>query len=675
MLIFRKFYLTLSALVIFMVLCTTHASSQSRLDGDIHSVVRSDGIAYIYHGQTIPLSHGFFVERSTDGNNWERLNEEAHFPASSAGNFQLMLGENYELATELANSDNPQATFLRLRSSQTGLIAAFMVPEIALATGHLYIDEKAPVGQNTYYRFVIVDDMEEPTGDKVEGRTPLNFLEIPTPTNLTLSNESKQVTAQWDYVENTDLQARNVVRFQLYYKLKNSDQLHKAHDGFLVRTTGDTQFFYTFDVPELEKEYEFVVHAIDFTGQMSPPSSTISLLVKENTAPDIVGGVRARELPNYTSEITWPVSPEPDLAGYHVYRARADEEEYVRITDELLEPLQTSYVDTNLEPGSQYRFRVTAVDENGNESEKSNPAHVFMADERVPESITSLNAHFDNNQVLLNWSEPEVPAGFRTYFLLRRQIFPSAGGGFTRLTDQGLQETSFEDQGVSNEGFLEGAVYEYGVGVIGENGISSDTVYASVSIPKVTPPEPPTFIKADMQQGQRVGLTWNASGSTDAAWYRIYRNDGHTEDSLLVELPYWERVFRDENVELGKEFIYRVTSVDTVGNESENFATDTLTTRRLNPPAPARNVQAIQINQQIQLAWEPTNDNQVTGYRIYKSPIATGVFEVIGELKEAETAWIDPNGTPGEWYKVFPIDATGREAPTAKATQALIRQN
>ena len=63
------------------------------------------------------------------------------------------------------------------------------------------------------------------------------------------------------------------------------------------------------------------------------------------------------------------VSPEADLAGYHVYRSEQRGTEVSpmeRLTREWL--LTPTFRDISIEPGRRYLYRVSAVDRAGNES-------------------------------------------------------------------------------------------------------------------------------------------------------------------------------------------------------------------------------------------------------------------------------------------------------------------
>src|SRR5690625_5347799 len=105
------------------------------------------------------------------------------------------------------------------------------------------------------------------------------------------------------------------------------------------------------------------------------------------------------------------VSLEADLAGYHVYVARGEEEEYTRLTSQILPPLETYFLHRETEPGVQYRYAVTAVDQKGNEGLLSDPAHGYVWDDTAPEAATGLKAVFQEGGKMgdLRWRATTFP--------------------------------------------------------------------------------------------------------------------------------------------------------------------------------------------------------------------------------------------------------------------------
>jgi len=59
-------------------------------------------------------------------------------------------------------------------------------------------------------------------------------------------------------------------------------------------------------------------------------------------------------------ELNWRKNPEPDILGYYVYRRKVGEEKYKKLNEAPL--ARETYLDKDAEPGQEYDYAVTAVD-------------------------------------------------------------------------------------------------------------------------------------------------------------------------------------------------------------------------------------------------------------------------------------------------------------------------
>jgi len=64
--------------------------------------------------------------------------------------------------------------------------------------------------------------------------------------------------------------------------------------------------------------------------------------------------------------LSWAIGHSRELRGFHVYRAAIAHGPFVRVTSDLLSPEDAYvFVDTNLEPGTSYYYRLGAIDLDG----------------------------------------------------------------------------------------------------------------------------------------------------------------------------------------------------------------------------------------------------------------------------------------------------------------------
>jgi hypothetical protein len=75
-----------------------------------------------------------------------------------------------------------------------------------------------------------------------------------------------------------------------------------------------------------------------------------------------------------SNEVTWERSPESKLKGYYLWRAVGDAP-LERLPDLLVAP---AYSDKDVTPGKRYRYAVSAIDQKGNESRKSQTAEITL---------------------------------------------------------------------------------------------------------------------------------------------------------------------------------------------------------------------------------------------------------------------------------------------------------
>lgn len=116
---------------------------------------------------------------------------------------------------------------------------------------------------------------------------------------------------------------------------------------------------------ELGKSYTYDVQA--FAGLIeSEVSRPVTITARDEFAPDPPSGVSVVAGAN-SVELAWERNIAPDLGSYRVYRADGAGE--FKVLADAVDAL--AYSDRQIESGKAYRYRITAVDRSGNESEPS----------------------------------------------------------------------------------------------------------------------------------------------------------------------------------------------------------------------------------------------------------------------------------------------------------------
>jgi hypothetical protein len=128
---------------------------------------------------------------------------------------------------------------------------------------------------------------------------------------------------------------------------------------------------YTDATAEFGKTYSYVVQSIAKAGKgqvESDLSKEIEIAPVDTFPPSVPTGLTA--VPSTASiELVWERNPEPNLAGYRIYRALGSGP-FERVSDTQELP---TFSDHKIESGKVYRYAVSAVKRNGFESKLSAP--------------------------------------------------------------------------------------------------------------------------------------------------------------------------------------------------------------------------------------------------------------------------------------------------------------
>jgi len=310
------------------------------------------------------------------------------------------------------------------------------------------------------------------------------------------------------------------------------------------------------------------------------------------------------------------------------------------------------------------------VDYAGNESKLSASALMNIEDRTPPPPPITVEAvYLEEGNVQVTWDPGEMAEDFNRFLVYRRIISPRDSTIYDLLTDEGFRETSYMDDGVGDLGFQDGAYYEYGVAVSDSARNFSEIITTRLQIPDLTPPNPPSSVFVENMDGNRVNINWANSSSNDVTAYALYREMEGSPRVLLDSTAVSVRRFRDSDVEVGKEYRYAVSAIDSLQNESEVTFSSPVFVRKNDPPRRVRNVRLVADEQGADIVWEPVTSPHVTGYVVYRSEISTGVFEPVNEEQLTETSLRLGADGSGFWYRVRALDISGNRSRASEPVQ------
>jgi len=636
-------------------------------------ITQKSGTTYLYQSRELSNGVEMDIYRKEGDDSYKKLNKQPIERIKNGVTFRSAIGEElYQQLTKDLQTDNAIATYLNLiNNPELQRLLSFASPKVAEALGFLYIDESSESAKQYTYKIVYRQGNDSTSLDEVV-LTHNSKASVPeAPIGLGMSFEDEKISITWDM--ETDNIEPYISGFHVYAESPDGE-VSQLNERLLLHTGSENQLF-VFSLPFDNTTYKFFMKAQDITGQKSKRSEELTVTLKDQTAPSPVAGLVANSLKGQPSVITWNVNLESDLKGYNVYRAPRTIDPFVKINEEVLSPYNNFYRDETAKPGQKYAYAVTAIDSSGNESSKSSRATVFIEDYEEPDAPSNLTARYNetSEKVELAWEYEFKQKDFRTFQLTRQVVRKRGKSSFETVNPKALRETNFIDMGPTGEGFLPGYVYNYHVIAIDSSSNASDTASVVFQIPDLDPPAPPE-VTAKNDNGIRVNITWTASVDYDVVAYKVYRSlDG--KDSLLSKDHYSQRLYRDESVQVGNTYIYTVTAVDSLGNEGVKSVADTILMKDFNPPAPTRNVFAVANSDGVSLEWEQVADKDLAGYMIYKSEIATGIYQPIIDQPIMQESYLDANGAAGDWYKVKAVDSSGNEAYVKSGVQAVNSSN
>ena len=379
-----------------------------------------------------------------------------------------------------------------------------------------------------------------------------------------------------------------------------------------------------------------------------------------------------------TVQLSW-TSVSDDCTGidhYEVYReAVATESSYTHIGDST----STSYSDSGLQRNTTYKYYVVSVDDVGNKSEVTDPDSVAISvttkeDSTPPTAPSNLTATYTNNNtnIYLSWNaSTDTGTGVAKYEIQRKTnttFYDTVA--YVEAPDQNSQPaTAWTDTSPPD-----GDSIWYRVRAIDwKDNVSdwSNEAIVQTSGTDTNPPSVPTGVTASAIDANSIRVRWN--GSTDPEGhlkgYKIYR----TDKGFLVEVSSDNLSYTDTGLMANTTYTYKVTSIDTYGNESAYSSPASATTPQGGAgitPNPPQNLHVItSTSTSITLGWDPPENNGATisYYKIYEYPSFTSDISdatVVGT--SSSTSFLHTGLQPNSvhYYSVTAVSSDNLESPS-----------
>ena len=329
------------------------------------------------------------------------------------------------------------------------------------------------------------------------------------------------------------------------------------------------------------------------------------------------------------------------------------------------------FVDGRATGPGPFRYRFVFVDRRGREGERFEVT--VNKQERLPVAPRNLQARAGDARVTLTWEYPEW-AGDPTDLAIQFRILRKGPRDqrFVPLQHKILLREQNKTFSYTDMWLKNGAAYQYAVVALDPLGRQSPRSNTVRVVPEdKQPPDPPKGLVA-LADTAVVRLTWALSPELDVAGYRVYRSVSPRDRPKRISadlIPADEPFYVDSEVEKAKVVFYRVSAVDSSGNESELSNAVSARVSDADPPAPPTEVQVHVSSSGLDVRWQASPSRDVVGYHVLRGPAPDRLGRATYELLPASATEFHEGPeylTPGRpiWVAVVAVDKANNKSMT-----------
>ena len=454
-------------------------------------------------------------------------------------------------------------------------------------------------------------------------------------------------------------------------------QEKKANGSFVTIdhiSSNKTQMVINGLKPGQKKTYR--MYAIDDVGNISDYSENITAETKEDM--EKPSKVTARIVRNTGSSVMLSWTDAQDNVGvqkYNIYRDGiliAEEEKYL------------SYIDKEVQANQTYQYQVAAIDESGNEAEKSDIVTGTPQNPEIASVFPANNSMIGNlnTQIEVEILRPENPGNYRIECSYYKQDTDS----WEEIGTAKLPRSKKTNSKVKIHWNTSNVEKDQSIPVlIKVYDDDNNCVQKRINLTVVQDETKPVINDIYPQSGtfnNRI-ILWMKASDNVAVGKGIfsYTTDGKNYVKLAeYEGDKEETVFRHEwdTTQLpAGEVTVRFEVYDT--SENHNSLSDGITQIERQyvinhtPPEKVKNIFVKDTNQSIGIAWDKAKAENVVNYKIYRKNDKSAEWEefAIREFPYLYDTSIEFDRT--YYYKVCAVDRLGNEGEPSDIVQAIVR--
>ncbi len=366
--------------------------------------------------------------------------------------------------------------------------------------------------------------------------------------------------------------------------------------------------------------------------------------------------------------LRWDANTERDLVGYKIYRSGSPNSEFQQVA----KAIENRVVDTGLENGRTYYYKIVALDRDSLESEMSSVA--FATTAMASDVPGNVEAEPDVRSIRLAWSSSsqsnECGLKLKGYRIWRSD---SEEGNYEIIAEIGPIKPLFRDTKL-----MDGTTYFYRISAYSENGSESR---GSIPVSGCTV-RIPTGLRAEGGLARRVSLRWDMHPHEGVKGYKIYGSTDRERSFVEIEditsrkktVYYYQKKKDGRQLEDNATYYFYISAYNREKAETGGSLVVSASTKPL-PQSPAGLEALNNRAKEVILRWNENSEGGIKEYRLFRAYYPDGDFEKIVALTGQEAYYVDKNLEDGTMYryKVQAMDIDGLESPQSEIVVAITR--
>jgi fibronectin type 3 domain-containing protein/tetratricopeptide (TPR) repeat protein len=349
--------------------------------------------------------------------------------------------------------------------------------------------------------------------------------------------------------------------------------------------------------------------------------------------------------------VTWKVNPEPEVAGYVVYRSENKDGPFEDMDKtyerDAVEVLDKGTRKAPLADGKKYYYRVRAFNGEKETSDFSETGFVIAkGGPNPPTGLTAVSGEI--RQITLAWQKSGDPeaAGYKIHRAEAEE------GPWTEVADLRPGDAKFQDKHKARGGAAleDGKTYWYKLVSYNSKGKPGNFTEPAPAASRVKPTAPanPRMVSSSVRS---LTIAWDRSPDADVNRYMIYRSETAEGDFKLVKeigdrsaTEYTDEDKKGVEIKDSQAYFYKLAAMNVGGAESDPSAPINGIT--FGPPQPPVDIKALSgLVKQTVIAWTPPKDPKVMGYSVYRGDSPETLARIKKIMDPATAQFKDA----GEW--------------------------